>query len=123
MLVLRHDFLAVLEFVQKLVGALLQTDHVRIRLQNHFYYCLVTYLCVVAFEPHIIGHYAQVGELFYHWEILKFSREVFEVHVIYVELVSELRVGRGLHKRLHSFLIFFFRYRYEPSIVEDTAFH
>lgn len=91
-LVLLPDLQIGLECVQKLVCAFLKTDDVGIRLQNHFYYGLMAYLHIVPFEPHIIRQYAQIGELFYYRKVLQFPAKVFEVVVVGVELVLEIRV-------------------------------
>lgn len=122
-LVLGHDLGTALQFVKEEVGALLQAYYVSIRFQYHFHYRLVSSLRVVPFKPHIVRHNSQISKLFYHWEVLQFAAEVPEVNVVWVKLVLEIGVWRGLNKWFHSFLLFFFRHRLEKSIVQQTLLY
>ena len=63
---------------------------------------------VVALEPYVIRHDAQVGKFFNHRKVLQLAAEVLEVHVVGIKLVFELRVGRRLHEWLHCPFVLFF---------------
>jgi hypothetical protein len=69
--------------------ALLETHNISIRVQDEADYLIESVDLIMVIEPHVQGHDPQIGEFVYHREILKFTIEILEMHVVRVKLVQK----------------------------------